>query len=104
VRNVRQESESLEGDIEGQRSATAELMADVEGQKGRLDQAINEHQAQFGTEQAEREQQFKESQEAHESSAQASLGRLAGMEEKAKRQLDVIGVVGMSGGYQQVAD
>lgn len=26
------------------------------------------------------------------------------MEEKAKRHLDVIGVVGMSGGYQQVAD
>ncbi len=104
VRHVREDSEALEQDIEKQRTATADLLAEVEGQKGRVDQAISEHQEQFTAEQTERERRFTEAQDAQENSAQETLGRLAELEQKAKRHLDVIGVVGMSAGYQQVAD
>jgi hypothetical protein len=104
VRHVRDEAEALEADIERQRAATAELVAEVEGQKGRVDQAISEHQAQFTAEQTEREQRFTESQDAHENGAKETVNNLAELEEKARRHLDVIGVVGMSAGYQQVAD
>lgn len=104
VRHVREEAEALEEDIEKQRTATAELLTEVEGQKGRVDQVISDHQAQFTTEQTEREQRFQEAETALENSAQETLKSLADLEEKAKRHLDVIGVVGMSGGYQQVAD
>jgi len=104
VRHVREEAEVLEGDIEGQRTATAELLSEVEGQKGRVDLVISEHQEQFTTEQSDREQRFKEARDALEQNAQETLDSLTEIEEKAKRHLGVIGVVGMSAGYQEVAD
>lgn len=104
VRHVREEAEALEEDIEKQRTATAELLAEVEGQKGRVDLIISEHQEQFTAEQSERDQQFKEAENALENRARGVLNNLDELEVKAKKQLDVIGVIGMSAGYKQEAD
>jgi hypothetical protein len=104
VRHVREDAEGLEGEIEKVRTTAEEVTAEIDGQKGRLDQAIAEHQEQFTAEQLQRQELFTAAQSAHEETAQETLKRLAGIEEKAKRHLDVIGVVGMSAGYQQVAD
>jgi hypothetical protein len=104
VRHVREDAEALEADIDTQRTATGELRAEVEALKGRVDLVISEHQDQFTAEQSDRDRRFKEAQTALDEGAQGTIDSLTEMEEKAKRHLGVIGVVGMSAGYQQVAD
>jgi hypothetical protein len=104
TRQVREDAEALAGDIDGLKTRTSDLTADIEAQKGRIDQAISDAQQQFSEEQSARATAFEASRDELKDDAQETLVRLAKMEEDAKRHLDVIGVVGMAAGYQQVAD
>ena len=104
TRQVREDAQTLAGDIEALRSTASELTTEVDGQKGRIDQALSDLQGQFSTEQSERTTAFEASQDELKNDVQETLERLAKMEEDAKRHLDVIGVLGMAAGYQQVAD
>jgi hypothetical protein len=104
TRHVREDADRLAGDIDTVRSEVAAARTEIDAQKGRVDQVISEHQEQFTTEQTDREERFRTTRGELENNAQGTLDNLRDMEEKAKRHLDVIGVVGMSGGYQEVAD
>lgn len=126
LRNVRDDAQEVADEVEKLRSDVGDIRADAETQKGRLDKALRENQENFSATQTEREERFKASQEAHaesmgaavdeaktrtdelgsdlERKTQTVLGRIEKLEQDARRLVDVIGVTGMSGGYQQVAD